>query len=106
MPSVYIARLKYKQPHGSYMATSQTANEDTIPEGWYDISAMWDLYVSGNLHTVYVDCIEVSQKDDDEYNVKHYGRNGQFFCELTLTQEDIYDRLSNKEPQSKPYYVS
>ena len=106
MPSVYIARLKYKQPHSSYMATSQTANDDTIPEGWYGISAMWDLYVSGNLHTVYVDCIEVSQKDDDEYNVKHYGRNGQFFCEPTLTRGDIDDRLSNKEPQSKPYYVS
>jgi len=89
------------------MATSQTANGDTIPEGWYDISAMWDLYVSGNLHTVYVDCIEVSQKDDDDgYSVKHYGRNGQFFCEPTLTRGDIDDRLSNKEPQSKPYYVS
>jgi len=88
------------------MATSQTANGDTILDGWYDISDMWDLYFSGNLHTVYVDCIEVSQKDDDEYNVKHYGRNGQFFCKLTLTQEDIYDRLSHKEPQSKPYYVS
>ena len=88
------------------MATSQTANDNTIPEGWYDISAMWDLYVSGNLHTVYVDCIEVSQKDDDGYSVKHYGRNGQFFCEPTLTRGDIDDRLSNKEPQSKPYYVS
>ena len=88
------------------MATSQTANDDTIPYGWYDISAMWDLYVSGNLQTVYVDCIEVSKKDDDEYSVKHYGRSSQLFCKLTLTRDDIGDRLSDKEPQSKPYYVS
>jgi hypothetical protein len=106
MPSVYIGGFNYRQPHGSYMATSQTAKDDTIPDGRYDISAMWDLYVSGNLHTVYVDCIDVSQKDDDEYSVKHYGRSDRFFCKLTLTREDIGDRLSDKEPQSKPYYVS
>ena len=88
------------------VSSTEALCDDTIPDGWYEISAMWNLYVSGNLSTVYVDCIKVSKKDDDAYSVKHYGRSGQIFCKLTLTREDIGDRLSDKEPQSKPYYVS
>lgn len=73
-----------------------------VLEGWYQIHEQWPMYVDGDLRPVYVETVHVRSRDDDQFDVDHYGPEGIHLTKLTLTTKDVTETLGVDSPTIDP----
>jgi len=74
--------------------------------GWYAIEDEWDLYINGDLESVFVDFLHVDEKaNGDGYTARHYDQAGELLTEISLDADDLESVLQDRETTNRPAHI-
>lgn len=75
--------------------------------GWYEIGEVWHLYDDGELRPFLVGYVHIREgRTWDDYIAEHYRQSGAKLPSVTVTEEDVRERLEGYDEVAPPLVES